>query len=75
MGTRALLHVGMAGYGLICYVFSGGGNRLCGSGEGPLRALPQSEGSNIALWIAVLLAAGTALTGTAVYSRKRKYSK
>ena len=33
------------------------------------------DDSNIALWIAVLLAAGTALTGTAVYSRKRKYSK
>ena len=29
------------------------------------------DDSNIALWIAVLLAAGTALTGTAVYSRKR----
>ena len=37
---------------------------------------PQTgDDSNIALWIAVLLAAGTALTGTAVYSRKRKYSK
>ena len=32
-------------------------------------------GSNIALWIAVMLAAGTALTGTVLYSRKRKYSK
>ena len=30
--------------------------------------------SNIALWIAVLLTAGTALTGTAVYSRKRKHN-
>ena len=37
---------------------------------------PQTgDDSNIALWIAVLLAAGAALTGTAVYSRKRKYSK
>ena len=37
---------------------------------------PQTgDDSNIALWIAVLLAVGTALTGTAVYSRKRKYSK
>ena len=37
---------------------------------------PQTgDDSNIALWIAVLLAAGTALTSTAVYSRKRKYSK
>lgn len=33
------------------------------------------DDSNIALWIAVLLAAGAALTGTAVYSRKRKYSR
>ena len=33
------------------------------------------DDSNIALWIGVLLAAGAALTGTAVYSRKRKYSK
>ena len=37
---------------------------------------PQTgDDSNIALWIAVMLAAGTALTGTAVYSRKRKYSR
>ena len=33
------------------------------------------DDSNIALWIGVLLAAGAALTGTAVYSRRRKYSK
>ena len=33
------------------------------------------DDSNIALWIGVLLAAGAALTGTAVYSRKRKYSR
>ena len=33
------------------------------------------DDSNIALWIAVMLAAGAALTGTAVYSRKRKYSR
>lgn len=33
------------------------------------------DNSNIALWIAVMLAAGTALTGTAVYSRKRRYSR
>ena len=33
---------------------------------------PQTgDDSNIALWIAVMLAAGVALTGTAVYSRKR----
>ena len=33
------------------------------------------DNSNITLWIAVLFAAGAALTGTALYSRKRKYSK
>ena len=38
-------------------------------------AVPQTgAGSNVALWIAVMLAAGTALTGTVLYSRKRKYS-
>ena len=37
---------------------------------------PQTgDNSNITLWIAVMLAAGTALTGTVLYSRKRKYSK
>ena len=39
-------------------------------------AVPQTgAGSNVALWIAVMLAAGTALTGTVLYSRKRKYSR
>lgn len=33
------------------------------------------DNSNIALWLALLMAAGAALTGTAVYSRKRKYSR
>ena len=33
---------------------------------------PQTgDDSNIALWMALMLAAGAALTGTAVYSRKR----
>ena len=37
---------------------------------------PQTgDNSNIALWIAVMLAAGEALTGTVLYSRKRKYSR
>lgn len=37
---------------------------------------PQTgDDSNIALWIALLLAAGAALTGTAVYRRKRKYNR
>ena len=33
------------------------------------------DDNNITLWIAVMFAAGAALTGTAVYSRKRKYSR
>ncbi|HJA11773.1 MAG TPA: LPXTG cell wall anchor domain-containing protein [Candidatus Mediterraneibacter merdipullorum] len=37
---------------------------------------PQTgDDSNIALWIAVMLAAGTALTGTVFYSRRRKCSR
>ena len=37
---------------------------------------PQTgDDSNIALWMALMLAAGAVLTGTAVYSRKRKYSR
>ena len=37
---------------------------------------PQTgDDSNIVLWIAVLFAAGAALTGTVLYSRRRKYSK
>ena len=33
------------------------------------------DNSNMVLWIAVMLAAGTALTGTVLYSRKRKYNR
>lgn len=33
------------------------------------------DDSNIVIWFAVMLAAGTAMTGTILYSRKRKYSK
>ena len=37
---------------------------------------PQTgDDSNIALWMALMLAAGAVLTGTAVYSCKRKYSR
>lgn len=37
---------------------------------------PQTgDSSSIVLWFSVMLAAGTALTGTALYNRKRKYSK
>ena len=39
-------------------------------------AVPQTgAGSNVALWIAVMLAAGTALTGAVRYNRKKKYSR
>ena len=47
-----------------------------GTPSGSDTSSPQTgDDSNIALWIAVLLAAGAALTGTAVYSRKRKCSR
>ena len=39
-------------------------------------AVPQTgAGSNVALWIAVMLASGTALTGAVRYNRKKKYSR
>lgn len=38
--------------------------------------IPQTgDNSNVGLWIAVMLAAGTALTCIALYSRKKKYSR
>lgn len=46
-----------------------------GSQTGDFTSPQTGDDSNIALWIGVLLAAGAALTGTAVYSRKRKYSR
>ena len=33
------------------------------------------DNSNMAIWFAVMLAVGTALIGTVLYSRKRKYNK
>ena len=37
---------------------------------------PQTgDNSNIALWIAIMLAAGAAMTGTVLYNRKRKYCR
>ena len=44
-------------------------------GTGTTDSPQTGDDSNIALWIGVMLAAGAALTGTAVYSRKKKYSK
>ena len=49
---------------------------ICGEKYGKVNAsLETGDNSNIALWLALLMAAGAALTGTAVYSRKRKYSR
>lgn len=46
------------------------------SGQAGDTSSPQTgDDSNIALWIAVMLAAGAALTGTVVYSRRRKCSR
>ena len=37
---------------------------------------PQTgDNSNLALWIAVMLSAGAVLTGTSIYSRKKKYNR
>lgn len=42
---------------------------------GEITSPETGDDSNITLWIVVMLAAGIALTGTILYSRKRKYSK
>ncbi|MCB5893270.1 LPXTG cell wall anchor domain-containing protein [[Ruminococcus] torques] len=37
---------------------------------------PQTgDSSNVALWIAVMLISGTALTGIVLYNHKKKYSR
>ena len=46
-----------------------------GKNEGAVTSPQTGDDSNIALWIGVMLAAGAALTGTALYSRKRKCGK
>ena len=46
-----------------------------GDQTGNITSPETGDDSNIALWIAAMFAAGAALTGTAVYSRKRKYSR
>ena len=38
-------------------------------------SLQTGDNSNIPLWIGLMLATGTALTGTVLYNRKKKYSK
>ena len=45
------------------------------SATGETTSPETGDNSNVMLWIAVMLAAGTALTGTVLYSRKRKYSR
>lgn len=42
-----------------------------GDQTGNITSPETGDDSNIALWIAAMFAAGAALTGTAVYSRKR----
>lgn len=48
-----------------------------GSGEWTQQTTSPQTGydSNIAIWIAVIFATGVSLTGTVLYSRKRKYSR
>lgn len=42
----------------------------------PTADVPQTGGnSNLALWIAILLATGTTLSGTVLYNRKKKYNR
>ena len=45
------------------------------SATGETTSPETGDDSNIILWIFVMLAAGTALTGTVLYNRKRKYSR
>ena len=42
---------------------------------GNTNAAQTGDDSNIALWLAILLASGIALTGTALYNRKKKYGR
>lgn len=63
----------------VVHSYKDGKCTVCGAADPnykPDTDSPQTgDNSNMALWIAVMLAAGTALTGTILYSRKRKYSK
>lgn len=56
----------------------GGGNQTGDKGNpdrGKTGSPQTGDNSNIALWIAVMLAAGAVLTGTAVYRHKRKFRR
>ena len=46
-----------------------------GNQAGDAGAPETGDDSNIALWVAAMLAAGTTLTGTVLYRRKKKYSR
>lgn len=50
-------------------------DKLDGEQTGDTASAETSDDSNIALWAAAMLAAGSVMTGTALYSRKRKYSR
>lgn len=50
-------------------------DKLSGDQTGDITSPQTGDDSNIALWMALLLAAGVALTSTVLYSRERKYSK
>jgi hypothetical protein len=46
-----------------------------GDQTGNITSAETGDDSNIAIWIAILLAVGVALTGTAIYRRKGKYTR
>lgn len=48
---------------------------VCGYQRAAEEIPATGDNPNIALWMILLLAADTALTGTAIYSRKRKYNR
>ena len=45
------------------------------SAKGDTNSPQTGDSANIVLWLVVMLAAGAVLTGTAIYSKKKKYSK
>ena len=48
---------------------------VCGYEKAVVEIPATGDNSKIALWMAVMLAAGAALTGTLVYNRKKKYNR
>ncbi len=51
------------------------GTTTGGNQTADTNAAQTGDDSNLNLWIAVMLAAGAVLTGTALYGRKKRYSK